>query len=160
VSARRVVREVAWADRDLLAPDDAIVLDTHVWLWYLDPSGRPLTAATVTRIDRARERGAAFVSAFSVWEIVGKVGAGKLDLSRPPRDWIRAALAQPGFAMLPVDAETMLAAGELADGAPRDPGDRFIIASARRVGATLLTADTVILQWARRSKALRVERVR
>jgi PIN domain nuclease of toxin-antitoxin system len=160
VSERKAVREVAWADRGYLAPEDPIVLDTHVWLWYLDPVEHPLTPATVTRIDAARARGAAFLAAFSVWELVGKSSLGKLELSRPPRDWITAALAQPGFTLVPQDVETMLAAGELPEGAPRDPGDRFIIATARRVGATLLTADRAILQWARRTKALRVERVR
>jgi len=50
----------------------------------------------------------------------------------------------------------LLEAATLPDGAPRDPFDRVIIATARMDGMTLVTADQAIIQWGRETGGVRV----
>ena len=137
-----------------------LLLDSHVWLWYLVPSLRPLASTTVTLIDGARERGEAFVSHVTPWELTWKASAGLLHLSKPPRVWMDDALARSGFSELGLTLDILLDAASMASYAPRDPMDRLLISSARRHGCTLLTADTAVLDWARRTRAVRVLRAK
>lgn len=137
-----------------------ILLDSHVWLWYLVPTLRPLARSTVALVDGARERGEAFVSHVTPWELAVKASLGRLHLTKPPRIWMEDALAVPGFSELAVTLDILLDAACMDGDAPADPMDRLLISSAQRHGCALLTADTVILEWARRSKAVRVVRAR
>jgi PIN domain nuclease of toxin-antitoxin system len=50
----------------------------------------------------------------------------------------------------------MLEAAALPEGAPRDPFDRALIATARMDGMTLVTADRAIVAWAGASGQVRV----
>lgn len=57
----------------------------------------------------------------------------------------RAALLNSGVVEMPLDGEIGIRATALA-GLPRDPADRFIVATALD-GHRLLTADGPILAW-------------
>jgi PIN domain nuclease of toxin-antitoxin system len=52
-----------------------IVLDTHVWLWWLHDPAR-LSPAADKLIRQEQESGVLFISAISVWEIAVKVQSG------------------------------------------------------------------------------------
>jgi len=54
-----------------------IVLDTHVWLWWLhDPA--KLSSAAVELVEQEQESGALILSAISIWEVAVKVQSGSL----------------------------------------------------------------------------------
>ncbi len=55
-----------------------IVLDTHVWIWWVHASER-LTRSQI-EIIQANEADAIGVSAISVWEIAKLVQLGRLEL--------------------------------------------------------------------------------
>jgi PIN domain nuclease of toxin-antitoxin system len=55
-------------------------------------------------------------------------------------------LLAAGLLELPLDGEVADAAARLTD-LPRDPADRFIVATAIKQRATLLTADRALLDW-------------
>ena len=113
-----------------------LLLDTHVFLWW-DSGHAALKADARGMIEDAGNR--VLVSAASVWEIAIKRRAGKLDFDGSPT----AAIAANGFedlAILPIDAEQ---AGELA-WAHADPFDRLLVVQARRLAATLVTADALV----------------
>jgi PIN domain nuclease of toxin-antitoxin system len=113
-----------------------LLLDTHVFLWW-DRNDKTLHgAARAVIADPANQ---VFVSAASIWEIAIKRRLKKLDF----RGAAVAAIAANGFhelPMLPLDAE---AAGTLA-WQHGDPFDRMLVAQARRLGLTLVTADAAI----------------
>ena len=113
-----------------------LLLDTHVFLWW-DSGHTALKAGARAMIEDAGNR--VLVSAASVWEIAIKRRAGKLDFDGSPT----AAIAANGFedvAILPIDAEQ---AGELA-WSHADPFDRLLVVQARRLSATLVTADALV----------------
>ena len=123
---------------------DALLLDTHVWLWYAEGSTRQLSPAVQTAIDQARLGNRLHVSAISVWEIGMLCAKEKISLSAPVGEWIRRALGMPGLRLLLLDAETALESTQLPDNPHGDPADRFLIAAARMHGLRLVTADRKI----------------
>lgn len=125
----------------------ALLLDTHIWLWYADGNAERLTAGGVRKLDQARRAEGLRISPISVWEIGVQHAKGRIQLSVPLRDWVRAALAPVGIALLPLDAESA-AESTLLPGEPHaDPADRFLIAVARIKGLVLATRDRAIIEY-------------
>ena len=86
----------------------------------------------------------AHVSAISLWEIANLVLAGRMSLDRPLRPWLDAAVAAPLVDLVPISPAIAAEVGALPAEFDRDPADRIIVATARVLGLTLLTADAGI----------------
>ncbi len=117
-----------------------IVLDTHAWVWWLtkpEKVGRKARRA----LKSAKRIG---IPAISLWEIASKAEAGKLRFDRPYDVWIEDALSSDDrIELLPLDPTVAVASVRLAWN-HRDPADRFIVASAMKWEAPLITADEAI----------------
>jgi PIN domain nuclease of toxin-antitoxin system len=125
----------------------ALLLDTHIWLWFAEGNATRLPAASVRKLDDARKEDGILVSAISVWEIGVLHAKGRIQLSAPLRDWVSSALAPAGISLLPLDAETA-SESTLLPGEPHgDPADRFLIAAARTKGVILATRDEHIIDY-------------
>lgn len=131
------------------APSGALVLDTHVWIWSIEGDRTQLSPAAVRQIERASERGQVLISAISVWEVAMLASKGRISLSRPVDEWVRAALRAPGSGLLPLTPEIAIDSTRLPGAPPGDPADRILIASARVTGASLATRDRDILEYAK-----------
>lgn len=95
---------------------------------------------TRRHVQAAFAAGRLWVSTISTWEVALLVTRGRLDLTLPVRDWVARSESLSGLRFLPIDNGVALRAVELA-GLHADPADRFIIASAEALGATLVTRD-------------------
>jgi len=127
----------------------ALLLDTHIWLWYAEGDGERLRPASVRKLDDARRSDGLIVSAISVWEIGMHAARGRIQLAVPLRDWVEKALNVPGIRLAPLDA-AVAAESTLLPGEPHaDPADRFLIATARTQGIALATRDKRILEYAK-----------
>ncbi len=125
----------------------ALLLDTHIWLWFAEGNATRLPPASVRKLDDARKEDGLLVSAISVWEIGVLHAKGRVQLSAPLRDWVSNALAPAGISLLPLDAETA-SESTLLPGEPHgDPADRFLIAAARSKGVILATRDENIIEY-------------
>lgn len=117
-----------------------ILLDTHVFLWYISADARlPVTFRDATR-DPANE---VYVSAASVWEAVIKHALGKLPLPAPPSEYLPQQREAHGIAALAVDEAAFV---HLA-GLPAlhgDPFDRILIAQALQYGMRMATVDDAV----------------
>lgn len=110
----------------------ALLLDTHVVLWWLQDDDT-LDSATKERLDVDPE---IFVSAATMWEVGIKQALGKLAGEGSLAEHIRDS----GFAVLPISADHAIAASAL----PlhhRDPFDRMLIGQALVEGLTVMTRD-------------------
>lgn len=125
---------------------DAIVLDTHVLLWWQAGSKR-LSATARAAIERATSVG---VSAISAFEIALLVDKGRVILDRPVDRWMTDLFATDGIEELALAARVATAAGPLND-FHGDPADRMIYATARGGGRPLVTKDARITSYARRT---------
>jgi PIN domain nuclease of toxin-antitoxin system len=130
--------------------DRAVLLDTHVWLRWLDPSLGRVPTHTATVIQEAQQRGGVMVSDVSIWELALKAGRGSLSLSLPLRDWVDRACSAPGIRVIPVARNVLLAMHDLPARTLGDPFDRFLVACALTMGAAFVTADRQILREAPR----------
>ncbi|MFM9064257.1 MAG: type II toxin-antitoxin system VapC family toxin [Pirellula sp.] len=116
-----------------------LLLDTHVFLWWLDD---PSLLADSARKALADGKILVYVSAAVAWEIAIKRSLGKLDA---PED-LEAAMAANRFLSLPVTVSHALAVATLPDH-HRDPFDRLLIAQARYEGFQLVSRDPFIKQY-------------
>ncbi len=113
-----------------------LLLDTHVFLWW-DKQDPALHGQAQAIIADAGNR--VFVSAASIWEIAIKRRLGKLEFHGSPA----TAIAASGFHELPILAADAESAGDLS-WRHSDPFDRLLVAQARRLTITLVTADMTI----------------
>jgi len=116
-----------------------ILLDTHIWVRWLEPDTDPLPAAISGLIDNSDQ---VAISAVSCWEVSYLVKRNRLMLPLPMDEWLQAALDESGVTSVSLTATMATRAAALAD-IHRDPADRFIIATAIETGATLLSLDSV-----------------
>ena len=123
-----------------------ILLDTHVLIWAAEDNRRLGEAARAT-IEEARYSDRVGVSAITPWEIALLVEKGRLQLAMELGAWIRTALQAPGIDLMPIEPAIAIDSVRLPGNFQADPADRLIIATARRWGAPLLTADTAILAY-------------
>jgi PIN domain nuclease of toxin-antitoxin system len=124
-----------------------LLLDTHIWVWLMLATGGLSTASRVT-ISEATRDGRARLSAISFWEIALLAARNRLALGKPTAAWIDESLAAPAPAIEPLSTEIAIQAGELPGGFRSDPADQIIVATARIIGATLMTRDRRILEYA------------
>ncbi len=124
----------------------ALLLDTHIWLWYAE-GGEQLSTAAVKLIDDARKVDGLLVSAISAWEIGVLQSKGRIQLSAPLRDWVRRALEPSGISLVALDADTAAESTLLPGESHDDPADRFLIALARIKGVILATRDRGIIKY-------------
>jgi len=127
----------------------ALLLDTHIWLWYAEGSAALLPAASVRKLDRARKGDGLLISAISVWEIGMLSGRGRVQLSMPLRIWVDRALEASGMHLIPLDAAAATESTLLPGKPQGDPADRFLIATARTQDVALATRDRDIIDYGR-----------
>jgi PIN domain nuclease of toxin-antitoxin system len=123
-----------------------IVLDTHVWLWWLhDPS--QISPAAVKLIQQEQKSGSLVLSAISVWEVAVKVQSGKLAIPMDIYRWYELAKSYPATVIEPLSPVDAIASTQLPGDFHKDPADRIIISLARRLSAPLVTCDRKILDY-------------
>jgi PIN domain nuclease of toxin-antitoxin system len=124
----------------------ALLLDTHIWLWYAEGDNEELPPRSVQRLDEARAADGLLISSISIWEIGMQSHKGRIQLSMPLRDWVARALSPPGISLLPLDADTA-AESTLLPGSPHGDPARFLIAAARTKRLALATRDREIIAY-------------
>lgn len=122
-----------------------IVLDTHIWVWWVQGDERLTT--TQRQTIEENESATLGVSAISCWEVAKLVERGRLNLPVPLAQWFTQALSYPGIQLLPITPAIAIASTTLPGSFHRDPADQLIVATARTCQCRLVTADERILAY-------------
>jgi PIN domain nuclease of toxin-antitoxin system len=123
-----------------------ILLDTHVWVWWLsDPTDLSQKAQHV--IEGAIGKNAIAISSISCWELAMLVKLGRLQLDRPLVEWIAASENLPFINFIPVNNEITVDSVNLPEPIHKDPVDRMMIATARIGNWQLVTKDHKIRKY-------------
>ena len=117
---------------------NAVLLDTHVLLWWLQGGSNLSSQARTIVLDPAVT---ALVSAVSAWEIAIKFKAGKLDAGGLVARF-HSVLEENRFVELPVSVTPAIRAG-LLEGFHKDPFDRMLIAQAQVENVPIISNDKV-----------------
>ncbi len=117
-----------------------LLLDTHVFLWYI--SADPLLPVAFR--DAIREpANEVYLSVASVWEAVIKYALGKLALPEAPAEYLPRQRQAHRIATLPIEEAALACLANLPP-LHRDPFDRILIAQAIQHGLTLVTVDDAV----------------
>lgn len=114
-----------------------LLLDTHIWWWYLTGSDR-LPPGLRRIIEEAPA--SCWLSPVSIWETGILVSRGRLRIPTNFRAWVTTAMSKFPITDAPLTQEVATVSLELK--LPhRDPADRFIAATALVYDLVLVTVD-------------------
>ncbi len=133
-----------------------LVLDTCAVIWMTEKT--PLAPAAVEALRSANERAATtFISPITAWEIGMLASRGRLQMLIKPERWFANLFEVAGVRLASMPPEILIASSFLPGNAPRDPTDRIIVATARELGATLITRDRALLDYGQQGHVSVVE---
>jgi PIN domain nuclease of toxin-antitoxin system len=127
-----------------MGSDEIIVMDTHALVWLTEGNEKLGTQAKRIIRHTWKEQNL-FVSAISFWEVALLCKKQRINLATPVSEW-RQKLLTNGLQEISVTGEIAVLSTQLSD-FHADPADRFITATALLHEATLITADSLILNW-------------
>ena len=124
-----------------------LVLDTHVLVWWVNADTSKLSPAALDAIAREMQGGEIIISSISAWEIAMLAARGRMSLTMDVSQWLALVAQIRTVRFYPVDNEIALESVQLPGEFHKDPADRMIVATARKLNATLITADEKILTY-------------
>ena len=123
------------------------LLDTHILIWWLNDSNR-LSPAQQEIVSSASAESPLLVSDISIWEVATLHSLSRIQLTIPLRAWLDKAVAPPLVHRQGISPAIAAELATLPDTFQRDPADRILVATARVLGAKLLTQDRRIVEAA------------
>jgi PIN domain nuclease of toxin-antitoxin system len=119
-----------------------LLLDTHIWVWSALDRERISARLTGILENPANEL---WLSPISLWEVLTLCQKQRLTLHPNPQAWITNVLDTVPMREAQITYEVAQETGRVQ--LPhRDPADRFLVATARVFGLTLVTADAQLLK--------------
>jgi PIN domain nuclease of toxin-antitoxin system len=123
-----------------------LLLDTHAAIWIA--RNEPLAPRATEAVNAAHQAAAVvFVSPITAWEVGLLVSRNRLNLLMTPQRWFARLLDVQGIRLADLSPDILIAASFLPGTPPRDPADRILLATARDLGATLITRDRLLLKY-------------
>jgi PIN domain nuclease of toxin-antitoxin system len=121
-----------------------LLLDTHIFLWFISGDKR-LPKDMQETIQRPNNE--VYLSVVSFWEVLVKYQLGKLPLPHPPERYLPLQRERHMIRSLPLDEASV---GQLANLPPlhRDPFDRMLISQALEHDMTIVTVDEAVQAYA------------
>lgn len=114
-----------------------LLLDTHIWLWALL---EPERLAPAVRAALEAPGNELWLSPVSVWEAMILAERGRVAVTTTPAEWVQQMVHAVPRREAALTHDIAVMSRQLA--LPhQDPADRFLAATARVLGLTLVTAD-------------------
>jgi len=128
-----------------------VLLDTHTLYWLVSGAAE-LEAEALVAIGESQQVGKLYVSPITAWEIslatqkqTNAPQLGELTGAK----WFRAAIRETGARIIPIGERIAAGAADVvAETRHKDPGDCYLIATARMKKIPIVTRDATIIQIA------------
>jgi PIN domain nuclease of toxin-antitoxin system len=120
-----------------------LLLDTCAVIWLTEKASLRPAAVEVLRVNA----GATYISPITAWEVGMLAARGRLQLLIRPERWFANLFDVPGVRLAEMSPDLLIASSYLPGKPPRDPTDRIMAATARELGATLVTRDRALLDY-------------
>jgi PIN domain nuclease of toxin-antitoxin system len=131
------------------------LLDTHTFYWLVTAVEKLSQEALIAIADN-QASGTLYVSPITAWELAiasrkpAHRDPSNLD-AKSPSQWFSRAVAATGAKIIPIKQRIACeAAAVVMDTGHRDPGDCYLIATARIKKVAIITRDAVMLNLASR----------
>lgn len=127
-----------------------VLLDTCAIIWLAN--GDPFHPDALDAVRAVARTESLYVSTVSAWEIgllsrPTRDEARRLQFAPDPKTWFRNVLAGPGIKHAPLTPDIAVDSSFLPGDIHGDPVDRLILATARHLGAAVVTRDRHIIQY-------------
>jgi PIN domain nuclease of toxin-antitoxin system len=132
---------------------EPLLLDTHCWVWSQFGHDHEFSAQGLRALRQGAANGLLLLSVISVWEVSLLESKQRLSLHMDCLEWVRRALETPGLSLVPLTPEIAVESTRLPGNIHADPADRILVATARNLGARLLTRDQALLDYGRQRHA-------
>ncbi len=120
-----------------------LLLDTHVFLWFISGDDRLPNFMRKAIIDMKNE---AYLSVVSLWEAIIKHQIGRLPLPESPWKYLPLQRERHKIMSLPI-YESSVVNLEILPDIHRDPFDRMLICQAMNHDLTIVTVDNLIRKY-------------
>lgn len=117
-----------------------ILLDTHIFLWFISGDTQLSTDIRDTIRDPGNE---VYLSGISIWEAIVKYQLGKLPLPEHPETYLPRQRDLHQIASLTLDESSVIQLAKLPP-LHRDPFDRILICQALQNDLTIVTVDRAV----------------
>jgi PIN domain nuclease of toxin-antitoxin system len=117
-----------------------ILLDTHIFLWFINGDTRLSTDIRDKICDADNE---VYLSSVSIWEAIVKHQLGKLPLPELPETYLPKQRDSHEISSLALDENSVVQLAKLPP-LHRDPFDRMLICQALQNGLIIATVDTAV----------------
>tara|TARA_R110002126_G_scaffold288548_2_gene442408 strand:- start:9972 stop:10406 length:435 start_codon:yes stop_codon:yes gene_type:complete len=121
-----------------------LLLDTHIWLWWLLGSNR-LDAKTIDILDNRALNQEIIISIMNIWELEILVRKRKVNLNLSFDDWVQQSANSQSFQIIPLTLPIILGQRLLPESFHQDPADKLITSTAIVSGYELATRDKLII---------------
>ena len=118
-----------------------LLLDTHIWLWYLQGNHR--LSENLRQIMNLPDT-ELWLSPISIWETIVLAEKGRIELNCNPQVWVKRYLCSLDFKEARITHEIAMRSRSI-ELSHQDPADRFIAATAVELDLTLATVDKRLL---------------
>ena len=108
---------------------------------------REWTSNSGRTLQESRRHEDVWISMMSIWELAKKVEKGQLVLDRSVDDWLDAATTLPGLHLAELTRPILVDSCRLPQPFHGDPADQIIAATARYLGAVLVTKDRKLREY-------------
>jgi len=123
-----------------------LLWDTCAAIWIYEKAR--LSRPAIEAMSAAQREGVtSYISPITAWEIGMLVSHRRLQLLIRPERWFANLFEAPGVRLAELSPDLLIASSFLPGTPPRDPTDRIIAATARELGATLITRDRALIAY-------------
>jgi PIN domain nuclease of toxin-antitoxin system len=124
-----------------------LLLDTHIWLWWLLAHPRLRNSPIYGVIHVAEKEHRLRLSSISIWEAILLHETHRIEMKGSVQQWLSEARRKFLVHIVPIDERIALESRLLPGSFHQDPADRFIVATARTHEIFLATHDRRILEY-------------
>ena len=124
-----------------------IVLDTHILIWWATGDLKKLSSNAIAAIDQEMQAGEIIISSISAWEIAMLINKDRIVISMDLDEWLSTIEQIDAVKFYAVDNDIAIKSANLPGEFHKDPADRMIVATARKLGSSLITADEKIINY-------------
>ena len=122
-----------------------IVIDTHIFIWWVNNSSF-LKKNHRSFLDKQVD-GAILLNIISLWEIAKAVEKGNLELNISVEKWLNESVENYNISIVSLDIPIVVESTRLPGNFHKDPADQLIVATSRVLDIPLLTEDEKILKY-------------
>lgn len=124
-----------------------IILDTHALIWFASDPAKLSKVALKAIETEIQAKTPIFISSISIWEICQLVQKKRIDFSIPLDQLIDTLNQTKEYKFISIDNKIAYESCVLPGQFHADPADRIIVATARVLGAKLVTKDQKIRRY-------------